>query len=178
MVYADAADPAAVADDYAARFPRAAVVPLDAYVTQTLGHVTGALQLASIIAAAFGLAVTALIACLFLTLRLTQDRRSVGVLAALGFDDRAIAGQYVRKTVLTAGVGVVCGVAIATLLGESVVGLLIEGAGFGIARLALTPDPLVAFVAVPVGLLAAMLAGAGVALRPFGRGDRSRWLTS
>lgn len=163
VLYADTeagVDATAVAAEYREAFPDAGVVPMREYVTQTLAYVTSALRVAAIVSAAFGLGVAALITSLFVGLRLTRDRRTRGLLGAIGFARRDLDRRLVGTTL----VGVVAGTAIGTVLavtaGAELVSLGFAASGFGIERLALLPDPLVAFVLCPLALVAAGLLAA------------------
>lgn len=170
------ADPATVAAQYAASFPSASVIPMREYVSQTLSYVTDAFRSAAIVAFAFGVGVAALIMTLFLKLRLTRDRRRMGVLSAIGFSVREIIGQVRLQTALTVVLGTVLGLVFATTAGSALVGSLLSLLGLGIVTLSFLPDPLLLFVACPAALIASGLLAA-VALTTRLRGaDKSAWL--
>lgn len=159
VIYADAvkgADPAAVAADYSERFPAATVIPMKAYVQQTLSYVTGAFQSAAVLSFIFGVGVALLITSLFLKLRLTRDRRKMGVLSAIGFSTREIIIQVRLKTLLAVAVGVLLGLVFAAAAGEALFGVFISLAGLGITSLAFIPNSWLVYVAYPL-----MLVGAG-----------------
>ncbi|QIK71442.1 ABC transporter permease [Propioniciclava coleopterorum] len=179
VVYADAAggaDAEALAADLAAASPAASVIGMREYTRQTLAHITDAFARAAAVAVGFGLGVATLITVLFLKLRLARERRSLGVLSALGFSGRELAAQLRLKTLLTAGAGTALGVVLAATAGDALVGTLVSAAGLGVARFTLLPDVPLTYLAYPLGLLAAALIGAQLLGRGLRRADKSRWL--
>ena len=179
VVYADTAggaDPAAVAADYGERFPSAAVVPMREYVQQTLSYVTGAFRNAAVVAGVFGIGVALLITGLFLKLRLTRERRKMGILSAVGFSAREIVTQVRAKTVLAVAAGTSLGVIFAATAGESLAGVLISSAGLGIADLTFLPEPLLVYVCYPLALVGAGYLGAVLLTARLRGADKSSWL--
>lgn len=181
VIYADTtggADPAEVSRNYGERFRQASVVPMQEYVTQTLSGVTDAFRSAAWLSFIFGLVVAGLITGLFLKLRLTRERRRMGVLAAIGFSRRELVSQVRFKTLVTVAAGTLLGTVIAATLGEAAVGSLIAASGFGLASLRFITQPWVVHLGYPlilvaVGLLAAVVVTAGLR-----RGETSEWLNS
>ncbi|MFV0375344.1 FtsX-like permease family protein [Microbacterium sp.] len=180
VVYADLSgddDPAAVATEYGDLFPGAAVVPMAEYVTQTLEYVTSAFRTAAVLSVAFGLAVALLITALFLRLRLSRDRRSMGVLSAIGFSARELTAQVRGKTLLVVTVGTVLGVLFAATVGESMTGGLLALAGLGIAHLTFLPNVWLAYLVLPLALIGAGYLGAVLLTARLRRADKSSWLS-
>lgn len=173
---ADGADPAAVAADYSERFPAATVIPMREYVQQTLSYVTSALQSTAILSFIFGIGVAMLITSLFLKLRLTRERRKMGVLFAIGFSTAEIIAQVRGKTLLAVVVGTLLGLVFAATAGESLVGVFISLAGLGIAKLAFIPNPLLVYVAYPLILIGAGYLGAVFLTARLRGADKSSWL--
>ena len=142
VIYADVADgvdPAVIAAEYGARFPAAAVIPMRDYVEQTLAYVTDAFASAAVLSFVFGIGVAVLITSLFLKLRFSSERRTMGVLSAIGFSAREIIAQTRGKVLLLAVLGTVAGLVFTATLGETLVGGLISLAGLGIAQLEFLP---------------------------------------
>jgi putative ABC transport system permease protein len=179
VIYADTAqgtDPAAVAAEYNEHSPAAGVIPMRDYVQQTLSYVTDALRNAAVLAFVFGVGVAVVITSLFLKLRLTTERRTMGILSSLGFSMGEIIAQVRGKTLLAMVTGTLLGLALTASAGELLVGLLLSAAGLGLASLDLMPDPLLAYVASPLILLAAgYLASVALTAR-LRRADTSLWL--
>lgn len=178
VIYADVpdADPASVTAEYGERFPSATVIPMQAYVTQTLSYVTDAFRTAAVLAFVFGVGVAALITSLFLKLRLTRERRRMGVLSAIGFSTREIVAQVRLKTLLTVALGVGGGLAFAATAGESLVGGLLSLLGLGIASLRFITNPALTYVACPLALVAAGYLASVLLTARLRRADKSTWL--
>ena len=174
---ADGIDPGAVATEYGERFPSAAVIPMQEYVQQTLAYVTDAFRTAAVLTFVFGTGVALLITSLFLRLRLSRDRRTMGVLAAIGFSAREIVAQVRGKTVLMVAVGTLLGLLFTATLGESLAGSLISLAGLGIAELRFIPAPWLVYLVYPLVLLGAGYVGAVLLTTRLSRADKSRWLS-
>lgn len=179
VIYAETvggADPMAIAAEYDSQYKHASIVPMQEYVKQTLSYVTDAFRSAALLSLVFGLAVAALITGLFLKLRLTRERRRMGVLSALGFSRNELISQVRLKTVLTVAVGTVIGTVFAATLGEGLISGLISLTGIGLTSLSFIPDPLLVYIGYPlllitVGFLASVPLTAGLR-----RGESSEWL--
>ena len=180
VIYAETvggADPMTIAAEYDSQYKHASIVPMQEYVKQTLSYVTDAFRSAALLSLVFGLAVSALITGLFLKLRLTRERRRMGVLSALGFSRNELISQVRLKTVLTVAVGTIIGTVFAATLGEGLISGLISLTGIGLTNLSFIPNPLLVYVGYPlllitVGFLASVPLTAGLR-----RGESSEWLT-
>ena len=181
VIYAETvggADPMTIAAEYDSQYKHASIVPMQEYVKQTLSYVTDAFRSAALLSLVFGLAVSALITGLFLKLRLTRERRRMGVLSALGFSRNELISQVRIKTVLTVAVGTVIGTVFAATLGEGLISGLISLTGIGLTNLSFIPNPLLVYIGYPlllitVGFLASVPLTAGLR-----RGESSEWLTT
>ena len=181
VIYAETvggADPMTIAAEYDSQYKHASIVPMQEYVKQTLSYVTDAFRSAALLSLVFGLAVSALITGLFLKLRLTRERRRMGVLSALGFSRNELISQVRLKTVLTVAVGTVIGTVFAATLGEGLISGLISLTGIGLTNLSFIPNPLLVYIGYPlllitVGFLASVPLTAGLR-----RGESSEWLTT
>lgn len=185
VVYADLAPDAAadeeaeavaIAAEYRERLPGVDVIPMREYVRQTLEYATSALRGAAVLAFAFGAGTALVITALFLKLRLSRDRRKMGVLSAIGFSAAEIVAQVRGKTLLMAVAGTLLGVAFAATLGESLTGSLIALAGLGLVDFAFEPAVWLAYGAIPLALVGTAHAGAVLLTRRLRRADRSEWL--
>lgn len=179
VVYATLAadvDAGTVAAEFNERFPAASVIPMREYVQQTLSYVTDAFRNAAILAFAFGLGVAVLITSLFLKLRLTRERRTMGVLAAIGFSSSELAAQIRLKTLLAVGVGTLAGTLVAATAGEGLVGGLIALTGLGIAELRFITNPWLVYLGYPLILNAAGLLTAVTLTTRLRTADKSMWL--
>lgn len=172
---AEGVDPVALAASYDERFEDVTVLPMTAYVEQTMTHVTSAFRATAVLATAFGLGVATLITVAFLQLRLARERRAMGTLSAVGFSTAEILGQLRGKTAATAAVGAVLGAVGAVTLGGPVLDVLVASAGVGLAHLELAPDPWVATGGAVALAAAAWLAAVGLTVRLRGA-STSTWL--
>lgn len=146
------------------------------YVKQTLSYVTDAFKNAAILSLVFGLIVAGLITALFLKLRLSRERRRMGVLAAIGFSRRELTSQVRFKTVATVVVGTVLGAVFAATLGEMLVSTLLSATGIGFSQLHFIPQPLVVYVAYPLALVGVGYGAAVLLTSRLNRGETSDWL--
>ncbi|WP_306366650.1 FtsX-like permease family protein [Nocardiopsis sp. CC223A] len=180
-IYADTTgrtDPGDVAADYGERFPTASMVPMREFMQQTLSYATDALRSAAVLSVLFGVGVAVLITSLFLGLRLTRDRRKMGVLSALGFSTGEIIAQVRVKTLLAVALGTVAGLVFAATAGERVIGSLLASAGLGFADLEFLPNPLLVYAAYPLVLVGAGYLGAVFLTARLRGADKSAWLRS
>lgn len=179
VLYADVADgvdPAEVAADYGERFDSVAVIPMREYTQQTLEYVTDAFRNAAVLAFVFGTGVALLITSLFLKLRLSRDRREMGVLSAIGFSAREIIAQVRGRTLLMVVAGTLLGLLFTATLGESLVGGLMSLAGLGLAEFSFVPAPRLVYVTYPLVLIGAGYLGAVLLTARLRRSDKSAWL--
>ncbi len=143
---------------------------------QTLAYVTDAFFSAAVIAFGFGLGVAVLITCLFLKLRLTRERRSMGVLSAIGFSASEIIAQIRLKTLIAVAAGTLLGLLFAATAGEALVGGVLALAGMGIAQLHFIINPWLVLLAYPVLLIGAGYLGSVLLTAPLRAADKSSWL--
>jgi putative ABC transport system permease protein len=170
VVQAELRDPTRsreMAEACAAAFPYAKVSSLEEYVAQTFGPTIRAIGSASRISLAVALVLAVLITALFVRMLVARDRVSIAALRALGFRNSDIARQYLARSALVAGIGVLAGSLLANTLGESLVGALISL--FGASSFEFAADPLSAWLLIPLAValsaLAATAAGAAGAGR-------------
>ncbi len=179
VIYAETvggADPMTIAAEYDSQYKHASIVPMQEYVKQTLSYVTDAFRSAALLSLVFGLAVSALITALFLKLRLTRERRRMGVLSALGFSRNELISQVRLKTVLTVAVGTVIGTVFAATLGEGLISGLISLTGIGLTNLSFIPNPLLVYIGYPLLLITVGFLASVPLTAELRRGESSEWL--
>ncbi|GAA5226547.1 ABC transporter permease [Paeniglutamicibacter antarcticus] len=179
VMYADTAkdlDPGTLAREYNQSHTSATVIPMREYMAQTLAYVTEAFHSAAILAYIFGLGVALLITVLFLKLRLTKDKSKMGVLSAIGFSSRELAGQVKLKILLTVVAGTLIGVVVAATAGDALVGAAISQAGLGISSLHFIPVPWLVYLIYPLSLISAGYLGAVALTSRLHAADKSSWL--
>ncbi len=172
------ADPATIAAEYTHAHPTATVLPMRAYVEETLGSVTAAFRSAAILATILGIGVASAITVLFLKLRLTRERSRMGVLTALGFSSRELVGQVMMKVLVAVSLGTLVGTVLAATAGEALIGSLIALSGLGITRLHFIPNPWLVYITYPLLLVTAGCAAALALTSRLRVADKSAWLRS
>ncbi|MEU5155738.1 ABC transporter permease [Glycomyces sp. NPDC021274] len=178
-VYADAAegsDTGGLVAEYADAFPTATVTPMREFMEQTLSYVTDAFRSAAVLSFVFGLGVALVITSLFLKLRLTSDRRKMGMLSAVGFSTAELIAQVRGKTLAAVTAGTLAGTVLAATGGEAVVGSFIALAGLGIVDLEFLPNPWLVHLAYPLLLISAGYLGAVFLTSRLRGADKSSWL--
>lgn len=180
VVYADVAgqgtDPAAIADEYGEQFPAADVRPVQEYLHQILGTLIDSLRSAAVIALGFGLGVALLITSLFLKLRLTRDRATMGVLTAIGFSTRELVAQVRVKTLAVVAAGTAVGLVFAATAGQAMASAGLAAIQIGITDLTFIPNPWLVYVLYPLLLLGAGYLGVALLTAGIRRADKSQWL--
>ncbi|NLJ47092.1 MAG: ABC transporter permease, partial [Treponema sp.] len=157
------------AEAYASAFPYAKVSSLQEYVSQTFGPTIRAIRSASRISLGVALVLAALITLLFVRMLVARDRVSIAALRALGFRNSDLIRQYLARSALVAGIGVLAGSLMANTLGESLVGVLISL--FGAASFEFAADPLSAYILIPLAVALAALAATAAGAAGAGRID-------
>ncbi len=161
------ANAATIAAEYKNRFSYAKVADIDAYMNQTLGGITHAVQKVSYAAIAVAAVLMTLVTLLFMKMLLTKDHYSVAVLKALGFKTSEIQIQYMVRVFAVLIVSIGIGTFLANTLGELVGAGLISSFGATTFHFVVSPiytylfSPV--FMAVCVGV-ATLLSISGISL--------------
>ena len=144
----------AKAAQYSELFHPARVTDLERYLSQTLGTTLSQLAKVTLGAILVGVAISILIAALFLKMLIAKDARRVAIMRALGFSLERIRAQYLTTTLLLLAVGIGLGVLFSNTLGQSLVSVL--WSFMGAARIEFVTDPLRAYVIAPALLVSAV----------------------
>lgn len=137
--------------EYSEEFQPARVTDLETYLDQTLGSTIKQLKIAALAAGGVGLSVAALITSLFLNMLINKDAAQIGVLRSLGFTLRAIRIQYVSRSLLLLGVGILTGTIFSNTVGQRLISLL--WSFMGASRISFVINPFRAYVLLPLLLL-------------------------
>lgn len=143
---------------YAGDFPGAKVIGMDAYRAQTLGTITDSLSVAVQAVIVLALAISALIAVLFMKLLLHKRFAIDAALRAIGYRVRALRVIYLIQGALAAGLGVGLGVLASLTLGQWLVGGVFGVLGLGVRNLTFILSPA---LFVLVGCLLPLAIGLG-----------------
>ncbi|GAA0719980.1 ABC transporter permease [Clostridium malenominatum] len=154
------------ADEWSKSFGAGVTVdPMEEFINQTLGGVSK--QLATIVFAIviIGIALTMLIAILFLKLRLVKDLSEIAVLKAIGFSEQDINKQYMIKMGCVSILGVLVGIILTDLLGEKIVNAALGVAGIGIKKVNLITNPIMEYIICPLLLIMLILVVTWIIMR-------------
>ncbi len=137
------------AAEYAATLSYAKVIPMEDYLTQTLGMVIDSLSQVVIVSIIIAVFITLLITVLFLKLHSAREYSQIANMKAMGFSVFDIRKQYLIKTCMVAVLGILSGVLISNTLGEALVNGVLSISGLGISRIEFTAQPFKAYVLYP-----------------------------
>ena len=105
------------------------VTDIEDYVRDTYGPTLAQLRLASRGAMLIAVLVAFVVITLFLRLIVERNRDAISLQKALGFTSGDIGRVYCLRGFLTAAAGVISGLALGTLLGESLCGIVLKSFG-------------------------------------------------
>jgi putative ABC transport system permease protein len=121
---------------------------------------------------------------LFTRMLVARDAGQIAIQRAIGADDAGLRSQYLTRILLVLVLGVVVGTVAANTLGETLFNLMFEGMfggfetlGQGTSRIDFAVDPLLAYVALPAALLAAVAAATVASSRSISAADISTLTT-
>ncbi|ASA26373.1 ABC transporter permease [Paenibacillus donghaensis] len=150
-------------EEYGKLFYPAKITSLNSYLAQTLGQTIAQLKLVTFLAVGISLSILALMTSLFLRMLLAKDASQVTVLRSIGFALKDIRQQYLVRTLLVSGLGMLMGTVISGLLGQSLMEL--AGSMLGASRIELLTDPLMAYLLLPLLFLLVVAIATWISLR-------------
>lgn len=130
------------------------IEPMEEFINQTLGGVSRQVEIATTAVVLIGILLAALIIVLFMKLRLAKDVAQIAAMKALGFTNSDVRKQYLYKIGMVSIAGIIAGTLISNILGENIVSMAFSMMGFGISRITFIINPWIAFVILPLVLLA------------------------
>ncbi|MFD2878013.1 FtsX-like permease family protein [Paenibacillus rhizoplanae] len=99
---------------YREQFPSAKITGIDETIGQMLGPMRKAIQKASIVATVATALLTLLVTTLFMRMLVTKDGYPIAIMKSIGFTGRDIRRQYLTRSIIVLGIGVITG----TLFGK------------------------------------------------------------
>lgn len=169
---APGADVTAMSEEYGEQVAPAKVADIDRWQSQTLGPIAGQLTVTSVVAALVAVALAVLMTALFARMLVARDAGQIAVQRAIGADDAGIRQQYLTRMLLVLVLGVIVGTLAANTLGERMFNLMFEAmfggfeaVGQGTSRIDFAVEPLLAYLALPAALIAAVAAATAVSTR-------------
>ena len=125
---------------------------MDSFLEQTLGGVTDRFSQAVYLIIIIGMIITIFIVLLYMELRLARTMHVLAEKIAMGIPIKAICIQELYPMLLLGGTGVILGVILTEVLGETVVSALFSLLGLGITSISFS-DITIGCILVPVSLV-------------------------
>lgn len=138
-------------DEYARAFYPAKVTDIEGYLSQTFGNTINQLKLFTVIAIIIALLVAVLITSLFLKMLVAKDYSQIAIMKSIGFSVHDIRKQYVTRSLLVLGIGILLGTIVSNTLGQGLVSGLLSF--MGAAKINFVVDPIQAYVLCPLLLI-------------------------
>ncbi|MGM9531393.1 FtsX-like permease family protein [Intestinibacter sp.] len=105
------------------------VVDIEAYVEGTYGQTLKQINLASKVAIGVAVFIIFVVVTLFMRLIVEKNRYSISLQKALGFTTKSINKSYMEKGLLSAVIGIISGLLIGNIFGESICGIILKSFG-------------------------------------------------
>ena len=121
-------------DKYGRVFNFIKVVPMDEFMTQTLGNLISSFKSVAWITNVVAIFMSFFMIALFIKLKIVKEYSKCAILKAIGFTGKEIKRQYLLQSILTALFGIVLGILTAIFLGEIFIGTLLSLTGAGLAE--------------------------------------------
>ena len=125
---------------------------MDSFLEQTLGGVTVRFSQAVYLIIIIGIIITIFIVLLYMELRLARTMHALAEKIAMGIPIKAICIQELYPMLLLGGTGIILGVILTEILGETVVSALFSLLGLGITSISFS-DITISCIWVPVSLV-------------------------
>lgn len=130
---------------------------MEEFINQTLGGVSKQLKTIVIVIIIIGTSLVMLITILFLKLRLAKDFSDISILKAIGFSEKDIKKQYMIKVGGVSILGIILGILLTNLIGESLVNAALSISGIGIKNINLITNSLIEYIVFPIVLIILIL---------------------
>ena len=136
--------------EYTNLFSPARVTHVTGYVHKTLGNTIANLRSITFAVVGLALCIAMLITSLFLQMLVAKDKAQITIMQSIGLSRNSIRIQYVTKTLLILGIGLIIGTLAANMLGEGIVSGLLSL--FGASKISFVIDPIRAYLIWPLTL--------------------------
>jgi putative ABC transport system permease protein len=176
-------DATALAQEYGDELAPAKVAAIEQWRDQTLGTIADQITVTAAVSALVAIALAVLMTALFVRMLVARDAGPLAIQRAIGADDRGLRQQYLTRILLVLVIGVLAGTVAANTLGERLFNLMFEGMfgfeslGQGTSRIDFAVNGFLAYVALPVALLASVTAATFVSSRSISAADISTLTT-
>lgn len=129
---------------------------MEEFVGQTLGGVSSQIEQAAYAVFFIGVCLTALIALLFLKLRMAKEAGALAAKRTIGIPFFAICLQELYPVLIAGGIGAVIGVFLAEVLGDDMISALFGIMGVGLKRIEFVSSPVWQQFIIPAALISAL----------------------
>lgn len=137
--------------EYTKNFPSAKVTYLEDYLTQTLGPTIKQVQLVANLALVIAIFISILITSLFLKMLIAKDTSQIAIMRSIGFTLKKIKVQYIVRTLLVLGIGILVGTILSNTIGQGLVSILMSF--MGASKIELVVNPIVSYLLCPLILI-------------------------
>lgn len=158
-------DATATVQAYSDQFAPARVAGIERWRSQTLGPIADQITLAAGVSAFAAIVLAVLMTALFARMLLARDTGPIAIQRAIGADDAGLRQQYLTRILLVLVLGVASGTVAANTIGEWMFNLMFEGLfggfemlGQGTSQIDFSVNPLLAYLLLPLALLASVTA--------------------
>ena len=158
-------DATATVQAYSDQFAPARVAGIERWRSQTLGPIADQITLAAGVSALAAIVLAVLMTALFARMLLARDTGPIAIQRAIGADDAGLRQQYLTRILLVLVLGVASGTVAANTIGERMFNLMFEGLfggfemlGQGTSQIDFSVNPLLAYLLLPLALLASVTA--------------------
>jgi len=172
------------AASYSAAFAPAKVADIEQWRVQTLGPIAEQIMLTAVVSAVVAVALAVLMTGLFTRMLVARDAGQIAIQRAVGADDTGLRRQYLTRVLLVLVLGVAVGTVASNTVGEKLFNLMFEGMfgglealGQGTSRIDFMVNPLLAYLLLPLALLAAVALATGASSRSISDADISALAT-
>ena len=163
----DGVTPTELAERLSSTYPAVQTIEMVEFADQTLGDLIEQTATVATAAALTAVTLAALIAAMFAQMVIARDRSQIAIQRGLGVSDRSLRLQYLTRFLVV----LVAGIALGTVLVATVGRWMVAGVigTLGAPALRFDVDPLLAYVAVPLSLIATVVIVAAISTRSFDR---------
>lgn len=153
---AEGADASVFSKKLTQALPEIKVIPMDAFIDQTLGTITASLRTVVVAVVGFAALTAFMIMTFFITLQTQRNVTRDVALRAIGFRLKAVRSIYLLQGALATVIGVAMGVGFSMTIGQFLAGKIFSLLGFGISGFTFSFD---LFQAGTFGILLPMATG-------------------
>jgi putative ABC transport system permease protein len=165
-------DVTTITQEYADQLAPAKVAAIEQWRSQTVGPIAEQISVTAAVSAVVAVALAMLMTAMFVRMLLARDAGQIAIQRAIGADDTGLRQQYLTRILLVLVLGVVVGTIAANTVGERMFNLMFEAMfggfetiGQGTSRIDFAISPLLAYVALPAALLAAVTSATAMSSR-------------